>query len=127
MAIAFTCGRCDTRSVKAFSRQAFEQGVVLITCPGCQAMHLIADHLGWFGDRGFKIDEYMQSKGHTVKRVSQEQPQAVTEQLTAEDLAGWSKVRPQNKCDVKVRCEFKSTAPDIVKHSSSAEASSINK
>jgi hypothetical protein len=57
MAIAFTCGKCDSRTVKAFSRQAYEQGVVLITCPSCKAMHLIADHLGWFGDKGFKVGD----------------------------------------------------------------------
>lgn len=55
MAIVFTCAKCDTRAVKSFTRQAYEAGVVLLTCPGCQAMHLIADHLGWFGDSAFKV------------------------------------------------------------------------
>jgi hypothetical protein len=41
--------------MKAFTRQAYEAGLVLITCPGCQSMHLIADHLGWFGDSAFKV------------------------------------------------------------------------
>jgi protein import protein ZIM17 len=48
MAIAFTCNRCQSRSVKAFSRSAYERGVVVVQCPGCQARHLIADNLGWF-------------------------------------------------------------------------------
>jgi hypothetical protein len=39
-----------------------------------------------------QIDEYMQAQGHAVKRISQDQPQALAEQLTVEDLAGWSKV-----------------------------------
>jgi protein import protein ZIM17 len=55
MGIVFTCAKCDTRAVKSFTRQAYEAGVVLITCPGCQSMHLIADHLGWFGDDAFKV------------------------------------------------------------------------
>lgn len=65
MAIVFTCGKCDTRSMKAFTRQAYEHGLVLITCPGCQAMHLIADHLGWFGDTGFKVS-YLVDQHHVV-------------------------------------------------------------
>lgn len=55
MAMVFTCAKCDTRAVKAFTRQAYEHGLVLITCPGCKSMHLIADHLGWFGDAGFRV------------------------------------------------------------------------
>jgi hypothetical protein len=166
MAIVFTCAKCDTRAVKAFTRQAYEAGLVLINCPGCQSMHLIADHLGWFGDSAFKvreeacvskrtcsssvqnsrqcmqkcygvlvvqmrlaavayieagcalplklfavlkprqcspaaaaaavqIDEYMAAQGQAVKRVSITTPGAAAEQLTAEDMAGWSKVRQQ--------------------------------
>jgi hypothetical protein len=40
-----------------------------------------------------QIDEYMSSQGHAVKRVSINTPGAAAEQLTAEDMAGWSKVR----------------------------------
>lgn len=48
----FTCGKCDTRAAKAFSRQSYETGVVIVECPGCSSRHLIADHLGWFGQGG---------------------------------------------------------------------------
>lgn len=52
MAIVFTCTKCDTRSGKTFSKQAYEKGVVIVTCGGCGGRHLVADHLGWFGEEG---------------------------------------------------------------------------
>ena len=52
MAIAYTCGKCGARAVKAFTRAAYEQGVVIVQCSGCSARHLIADNLGWFPREG---------------------------------------------------------------------------
>lgn len=42
-----------------------------------------------------QIDEYMAAAGQAVKRVSITSSGAAAEQLTAEDMAGWSKVRQQ--------------------------------
>ena len=47
---AFTCGQCGTRAHKTISKQAYEGGVVIVRCPGCDATHLVADRLGWFKD-----------------------------------------------------------------------------
>lgn len=46
--IGFTCKKCGNRTHKFMSKKAYEQGVVIIKCPGCDANHLIADHLGWY-------------------------------------------------------------------------------
>lgn len=50
MGIQFTCKVCDHQLRKTFTRQSYEQGVVIIRCDSCLNLHLIADNLGWFKD-----------------------------------------------------------------------------
>jgi len=42
MAVIFTCTVCDTRSARQFTKDSYENGVVLIRCPGCDNLHLFA-------------------------------------------------------------------------------------
>jgi hypothetical protein len=50
LALVTTCGECQTPIRKTFSKQAYEEGLVLVKCDGCGVRHLIADHIGWMGD-----------------------------------------------------------------------------
>lgn len=50
MGIQFRCKVCDHTLQKTFTRQSYEQGVVIIRCDSCSNLHLIADNLGWFKD-----------------------------------------------------------------------------
>jgi len=69
MIIMFTCKKCETRAVKRFSKGAYEHGVVIVQCPGCQNRHLIADNLGWFEDSRTNIETIMARQGDSVVRI----------------------------------------------------------
>eukprot|EP01080_Neovahlkampfia_damariscottae_P004281 gene4281-7617_t len=84
MAIISTCKVCETRSYKQFSKDSYENGVVLIQCPSCKNLHLIADNLNWF-QSGKNIEELLAAKGQTVKKVGD-----VTE-IKSEDIIGIKK------------------------------------
>lgn len=76
--IAFTCKKCDTRSLHVFSKQAYTKGSVLIQCPGCKGRHLIADNLKMFRDENINLEDILRAKGESVATT--------TEDLAFEDI-----------------------------------------
>ena len=64
--MVFTCTRCNTRAAKGFSKKAYNEGVVIVQCPGCEGRHLIADNLGWFGEKGKTVEDFAKEKGHKI-------------------------------------------------------------
>eukprot|EP00741_Cyanophora_paradoxa_P019539 tig00021127_g18861.t1 len=68
--LMFTCKICDTRSSKMVNRLSLQQGICIIKCDGCDKRHIMADNLGWYGDR-----RSFEQTGHEaggVSRVNEE-------------------------------------------------------
>ncbi|KAJ7233092.1 DNL zinc finger-domain-containing protein [Mycena rebaudengoi] len=75
LSMTFTCtaGDCTRRSTHEFSKRAYEKGLVLVQCPGCENRHLIADHLGWFKEstaegRMPTVEDILRARGEEVRR-----------------------------------------------------------
>jgi mitochondrial protein import protein ZIM17 len=75
MGIIFTCKKCNERSYKEFTKNSYYHGIVIVVCPKCENLHLIADNLGWFKDEfGFSknIEQIISNKGEKVKVIKKE-------------------------------------------------------
>ncbi|POM78305.1 Hypothetical protein PHPALM_4180, partial [Phytophthora palmivora] len=68
--MVYTCNVCETRSAKTISKHAYYKGVVLVRCPGCENLHLVADRLGWFEDDGTDVETLLKQKGEKVRFVT---------------------------------------------------------
>lgn len=64
--LSFRCNKCNTQSIRSFTKHAYHKGVVLVRCGGCPHIHLVADNLGWFQDQPVNIETMYQDK---VKKV----------------------------------------------------------
>ncbi|CAN0085196.1 unnamed protein product [Ectocarpus fasciculatus] len=70
--IVYTCKVCDHRSAQKISKQGYHHGAVLVRCPSCQNLHLIADHLGTciFEDKGWNIESFMKEQGENFNTIT---------------------------------------------------------
>ena len=101
----FTGAKCETRAARGFSRQAFENGVVIVTCPGCQVKHVIADRMGWFGEPG-SVEDFIAQKtkdgGQSKARATRGSLQLVegedgTLEIDENELKEWLKTFTSKK------------------------------
>ena len=54
---------------RTISKRSYEEGVVLVRCGCCNRPHLIADNLGWFGDKKENIEGILAERGEEVQRI----------------------------------------------------------
>jgi hypothetical protein len=90
MVAMFTCGVCDTRLARTISRSSYERGTVLVRCPGCRGVHVLADHLGFVDDEHLTAEALLEAKGERVRRGAIGLGGDVDEHalsLTAQDVA----------------------------------------
>lgn len=99
-------GACEpTRPAHAATAQvAYTTGVVLVRCPGCRNLHLVADHLGYFDDgdgvangsgrgggggSGIDVESIMRARGEAVRtgRIGDGSADAFVTELTPADAA----------------------------------------
>ena len=84
--MVYTCTVCNTRAVKSISKHAYHHGVVLVRCPGCQNLHLIADRMGWFEEESWDVEKLMQERGDRVKVFTSDDESIL--ELTEKDILG---------------------------------------
>lgn len=65
----FTCKVCDTRTARRVSKRAMRAGTVLVRCPGCLNLHVLADRLGFFDDGVVDAEALLRARGETVRRI----------------------------------------------------------
>jgi protein import protein ZIM17 len=63
----FTCGQCNAKQIKSFTKNAYHKGVVLARCVGCDKVHLVADNLGWFEDQPTNVETLHEGKVQKVR------------------------------------------------------------
>ena len=68
----FTCKLCETRNAHSISRRAYTKGTVIVTCPGCDATHLVADNLNWIEDDFVNLEKYMAEQGTPITRMAKD-------------------------------------------------------
>ena len=67
--LRFTCNVCDAPNSHSISRHAYTKGTVIVTCPGCNSTHLIADNLEWIDDDFGNLEREMAKRGTPIRRI----------------------------------------------------------
>ena len=67
--IIYTCGVCEARQSRSFTKHAYHHGVVIVRCEGCDNLHLIADNLKFFEDNSVNVEDLVRRQNGEVVKV----------------------------------------------------------
>jgi protein import protein ZIM17 len=84
--ILYTCKICDVRSAKRISKHGYEKGCVVVQCPGCKSLHLIADRIGIFENPGWDIKTILEGKHENQVKVIKDESDVF--ELSLSDILG---------------------------------------
>ncbi|KYN41869.1 DNL-type zinc finger protein [Trachymyrmex septentrionalis] len=111
--LMFTCKKCKTRTSKMISKLAYNKGVVIVRCDGCNNNHLIADNLGWFSEIGksTNIERIMEMKGETVRKIMNDEDgyyEAVLKEEFKSQNKDADEIKSDDECSDKIKIIDKS-------------------
>ena len=95
--LQFTCNMCNGRNVHSISRHAYTKGTVIVTCPSCNATHLVADNLNWIEDDFRNLEEYMEKRGTPVTKIADGDVAAAAASAAAANLPPLADAEPAAK------------------------------
>lgn len=63
--VEFDCCVCNEKVSQNLNKPAYEKGVVIVSCPGCQNLHMLGDNLGLNGYGGNSIEDIVNRSLHS--------------------------------------------------------------
>ena len=105
--IVYTCKRCETRNMIEIKRVSWNEGVVIATCQGCNAKHVLADANGLLdltNELNFTnaVDE-ARKKGEYVNQLNDNDLERLGEFFLEKDEDGVTQLVPRSGDEVVVR------------------------
>ena len=58
--LSWICANCGTRCAKVCRKKSYQETLVIMRCDECRKWQLMSDHLHWFKDDAFQIEQLLE-------------------------------------------------------------------